>query len=485
VLETYEFSRPSTSNEKAERFGRITSGELIPFTIGAGAYGKVGLDTTISTGEQKGVLLKTKVPESPSFATDIKPTTTAEFKGSGLGFDNFKITESVNEIAIPKNKKGTDVLIGETKNGYTDVYLKLNKEQAKSLSQTYTGNTRNIKTSEGSFLEFEPTGKITNPVYEKQGLSKLGTSEPEPELIGNMPVRENTGSAFNLRFEKKVNLQKGRLDMSNTDVLKLPEFTKTINSNGKIVDDFNINNYYKKPKFEEPLHLNSGHNKKSYRRSISDDSTGVMTMSDLFVDTPLKDVIKGYSLQKKPTYIGEMSNMQTRYVKFEQPLTKTKNDMSEMQNLYNDAKARGKDPIVNKNTLKNISLSRYANTGKSPRPFIPTSSNKNPFGKKSSITQNNTFTITKAKTDTTPDSKTIFKTSTSTKSITDVTKTEYIPDIVKTSRKSKNEIPLVVVPTFKLPNIGEKTNKSKKGGNWKYDRLTNNFGSLQNAKWKW
>lgn len=315
----------------------------------------------VSAGEQ-GFLLKFKVAETPSIPDPmVKPTIQAEFKGSTMGIDVFDIQKLNTEVTEFKpTTVGREVLIGESKGGYTDVYFKLNEQQASAISQRYTGNVRNIKTPEGSFVEFEPTGKIDVPIYEKSGSSRIGT--PEAELIGNLP----DGKTYDLsiRLEKRVNLQKGELSLSDSNRQLLPEFTTTIEGRGKIVNDFDINDFYKTPDVAGPLQLRSG------TKMVEQPRTGFLASEEAIL-RPRKRVTE----YKEPTFIGEMSEMQTRFVHAEKPVLKfqespSKLDMSQMQKLYDEAAKHGNDPLSKSETAKKVSIKRVSQPDREFMPFI-------------------------------------------------------------------------------------------------------------------
>lgn len=310
----------------------------------------------ITTGEQ-GFLLKLKVNEPINVPkTGIEPTIQAEYKGSTFGQDSFNIKKVNTEVTgFEAPKAGMEVLIGETKNGMTDIYVPMNEAQAAALSQQYKGALKNINTPEGSFIEFEPTSKIVNPVYEKSGNSRLSTSTPE--LIGEVPKTSATDFNNPFRVEQRVNLQKGELKISDSNQLQLPEVTRTINTKGEIVTDFNINDYYKKPEFEKPLQLESGHI--PVKRNLLTDESGTLSPRTQF--------------KPKETIIGEMPEMQTKFVRSEGPVVKFKEsnskiDVSNIQNLYDDAVRRGSDPTSD--PLKKVSLKRSMDPDRSTVPFI-------------------------------------------------------------------------------------------------------------------
>ena len=281
-------------------------GQVAGMVVGGKALAKGGSAIksklpAVATGEQ-GFLVKTKVLEIADVPEPgIKPTIQAEYRGSAFGIDNFDITKFNNEIAPlkPTNAAGREIFVGETRNSLTDIYFKLDSEQAAQLSQRYTGNVRNIKTPEGSFVEFEPTGKIEPPIYERSG-ARIPTAEPE--LIGKMPGSNvkpfGTEGGASIRLEKRVNLQKGDLSLSNSNRQLLPEFTTTIEGRGKVVTDFDINEFYGPPATRDPLQLESG-------VSIIEAQRKGFFASEEAILNPRKQVRE----YKKPTFIGEMQEV--------------------------------------------------------------------------------------------------------------------------------------------------------------------------------
>jgi|GEM_PF-4356454 len=297
----------------------------------------------VATGEQ-GILLKTKVVESPlDLKTSPKATNFAEYKNTVFGKDVFKTWEANTELVnIEPKAKGSSVLIGETKNGITDVYTRISKPQAEAIAKKYYSNTRNIKTPEGSFLEIEPTGKIDPAVFNK--LDKR-IETPNFKEIGTLKESNNLNIKNPFRIEKRVNLDKGILKFSDSKTLQLPEFTKTVTGNGKTV--------------VEPLSLESGLVKKS--RSLWNDNTATFK-------PPVE-----YATKER--FIGEMPEMQTRFVNNKQFLTKFKEpsikmDISDIQKLYNDAPKRGYDPIQTPKAVKKVSLDRSVKANRGISPFF-------------------------------------------------------------------------------------------------------------------
>jgi hypothetical protein len=323
----------------------------------------------VATGEQ-GFLVKFKVPESVEVPEPaIKPTIQAEYRGSGFGIDNFDIKSVNTEITpIKPTTKGIDVLVGETKGGYTDLYAPLSKEQAAQLQNRYTGNVRNINTPEGSFVEFEPTGIIESRTYSRSGPR---VTTPEPELLGKMPESNiinpfGTEGGAPIRIEKRVNLQKGELLVSDSNRALLPEFTTTVDSRGRVVNDFNINAYYREPKIQNFLQLESG-------VSIIEAPRKGFFASEEATLRPRRQFVE----YKEPTFIGEMPEMQTRFVRAERPLTVkdtelggiSRSEKDFIESLYRDA--------ANKNELvpspdKAFNIKRMGKTSRSSGilPFI-------------------------------------------------------------------------------------------------------------------
>ncbi|WP_048138776.1 hypothetical protein, partial [Methanosarcina sp. 2.H.T.1A.3] len=78
---------------------------------------------------------------------------------------------------------------------------------------------------------------------------------------------------------------------------------------------------------------------------------------------------------KEPTFIGEMSEMQTRFVHAEKPVLKfqespSKLDMSQMQKLYDEAAKHGNDPLSKSETAKKVSIKRVSQPDREFMPFI-------------------------------------------------------------------------------------------------------------------
>lgn len=422
----------------------------------------------ISTGKQ-GFLLKVKVPESTTVDPVIKPTIQAEFKGSGMGFDGFDI-QKINTEIIPfkATTAGKEVLIGDTTKGLTDIYIRTNEAQARALSNQYTGNVRNIKTPEGSFVEFEPTGKIEYPIYQRTG-SRISTSTPE--MIGEIPkVNLKINNPF--RFEKRVNLQKGELQISNSNTLQLPETTTTINIKGKVVKDFDIRKFYKEPVFQEPRQLNTGTItlKEPLPRGslLSSETAELMPRSK-------------YRTQLKPTEIGEMPQMNIRSVKVERPLVSFKEssnkiDISDMQKLFDDAVKRGSDPIQPPSPLKKVSLNRYSKPGKGFMPVLAGLPDSSTVPQTKDVTLPDMITGVSPFPVIDPDpfpSPDPYHSSRRSRTPTPAT-SETIPDINIRTLIKLPEIKPVKYRKPKDKNVQQKS-KKRKSTSWDYDRLLNDW----------
>ncbi|WP_342305534.1 hypothetical protein [Methanolobus sp. ZRKC5] len=363
VLTGEGFERDPTTQEKAERFGTAVSTEIIPFTIGAGAGAmKSKLPAITSSSTEQGFLLKMKVPEAVKIQEPVvKPTTEATYKGSAFGVDSFEIKAVNREITtIKPQQPATDVLIGKKSGGYTDIYVELSDKQAAAISKQYTGKLRNIKTSEGSFVEFEPTGKIESAIYEKSGATKINAPDTSG-LIGDMPEISTTKFTNPFRVEKRVDLQKGELTIGDSNVLQLPEFTREINVDGKVVNDFNIYDYYKKPDFQEPKMLESGLVKDRSLKNFISDEQGALAVKPRY--------------NVKDPFIGEMPPMTLKSVKVEQPLATYKDsdvsmiDRTQKFSDINEAAKRNIDPSSIQDSIISTQIKQFSNSKRSANPL--------------------------------------------------------------------------------------------------------------------
>lgn len=376
ALGTVDYTIDTAKNDPIQLVSDAAVFSALGYGIGKAGTTIKSKVPAIATGEQ-GILLKTSISESPIVnKVGIEPTTFVEYKGSAFGQDIFNIKKFNTELTTIKPKpKGAEVLIGETKGGYTDVYTPVTESQAAAISQNYYAKTRNIKTSEGSFLEIEPTGKIETPIYEKSG-QRISTSQPE--LIGNSPESSTLNLQNKYRIEKRVDVQKGELSISNSDTLQLPEFTQTLNSKGKVINDFNIHEFYKNSEVEPIKQLESGHAKQNIRKSLVNDESGNFNINDFF-EAPLKDKVRGYTMQEKPTYVGDMPEMNIKMQKASNKVSlkeSKKTDIAEVQKLYDEASARNSDPVSNKVSLKRVNKQ-----------------NKNTFGIFADFRQDSTISI--------------------------------------------------------------------------------------------
>lgn len=379
-------------------------------------------------------------------------------------FEGF--TDSGN-IASPKKHR---TFIGETKDGFTDIYFEVDKATALKLSKQYSGNVKNIKTSEGSFLEFEPTGLIENPVIKKSG----ATSLPKPhEQIGNMPetpVRpfgvEPSGNLF--RFEKKVNLQEGKI----TSVKDIPisKEGRIFDTSGKVVNDFNIRDFYKNP--ETQKQLPNALKKEYHRKDFWMDESGSHAY---FQDQ--KTFLDYKMVQKNPDFVGIMPEMQTKYVKVERQLTVKENvklSNSQFQKLYDDAVKRGNDPLTN----KGVKIERFGKSSRSKDVFIPvlrpstgTKSDVKPSFKpfdNPNITPNpnpNPFTKINQNPKPSPKPSTTLPKPSTPRTIVDMPKTPVLP-MFETKKKNKRK------------------SKSKKSTSWEYDRIINKYNNPYEFQFK-
>lgn len=282
------------------------TGQLVGMFLTGKAAGKVGSiikqkTPAISASEQS-FLVKTKVSDTAKpIIEQPKPITQAEFRGSGFGVDNFKISDIQSQVgATAKPQPTLDVLVGKSKGGVTDVYFKADKATAQALAEKYTGTVENIKTPQGSAVVFEPTGLKTTTSFTKTGSARIGT--PERILIGE---QSTPGASVSnpFRLEKRTNLQPAKLELAEP-AKALSEFTRTIDAKGKVVNDFNIRDYYKTPDAAEFLQLESGLIKQ--KKSLISDTSGTLKPKVEF--------------KRKPSFIGEMPEMQTRYVRFAEPV---------------------------------------------------------------------------------------------------------------------------------------------------------------------
>jgi hypothetical protein len=273
---------------------------------GAGKAGAVVKSKTPALGWKstpQEFLVKGKIPDSKGAKpVDPTPIKQAEYQGSMFGQDSFKISDLQLQVSSPKAAgAGAEVLIGKSKGGFTDVYFKADKSTAQQLSKSTFGTIENIRTPEGRFMVFDPAGPIQNPTIPKTPHSRVGTQSFEQ--IGKQPGRTGAQVESPFRIEKRVDLQKATLQSSEAPVA-LPEFTRTVDARGKTVQDFNVRDYYKEPIFRDPLQLDSGLVKQ--KRSFFGDETATLKPRTEY--------------KPKSQYIGEMPDMQTRYLRFAEPV---------------------------------------------------------------------------------------------------------------------------------------------------------------------
>jgi hypothetical protein len=449
--------------------GMVISGKAAGKAMGAAK--KAAPSINIASASQD-VLVKVRVPEAPKVTTaDPLPIKQAEYKGTVFGQDSFKISDVQSQVNPASNPQpSTNVLLGKTKDGFTDVYFKIDKAMALDMSRKYTGNVENIRSPQGSFAVFEPTGIIDSVSFQKSGAARL----PKPaEQIGSLPEKsvrpfgvEPSGDL--LRIERKVNLQEGALKVSPINQLQLPEFTKTVEAKGKVANDFNIRDFYKSPRFEKPLQLESGLVKQ--RRNLFADTTA-----------ELKPRLQ---YQEKPTIIGNMPEMQTRYVNVERPLAMKdplKTDMSQMQKLYDKAAKQGKDPIPTIDSISRVKTTRFPGQSRSPAPIVIPSllprGTPSPKGKAEPALSK-------------------YSTPIRFHELAAIPKTDFMREPAGRSKtplsypvlKDATVVTTSTVPKLLVPKISESRKKrqpkkkSKGSAEWEYDRIANKYNNPFNIK---
>jgi hypothetical protein len=348
--------------DPARGTGQLVGMVLTGKALGEGAAVIKERLPAISTGEQS-FLVKTKIADTAKpLMEQPKPVIQAEFQSTALGQDVFKISEVQSQVgAAAKTQPSMDVLVGETKGGYTDVYLNVDKATAQQLSQKYTGTIENIKTPQGSAVVFEPTAERAITVFEKTDSARIGT--PERILLGE-ESQPGIRTSNPFRIEKRRNLQPGSIELSES-AKALPEYTAEVNARGKVVTDFNINDYYKSPEFADPLQLNSG------TKLVEQPRPGFFASEEATLGRS-----RTFTEYKEPAFIGDMPEMQTRYARVKQELTfkepdAVKSDLSHMQRLYDEAANRGYDPIRGPDIFgdKSARISRTSTPRGSSSPF--------------------------------------------------------------------------------------------------------------------
>lgn len=149
------------------------------------------------------------------------------------------IINDVPLIEAPGGISAPDVKIFTKPNkaGTADVFFKLNPEQAGQVAKQYTGNIRNIRTPEGSFIEFEPTGTIKTQKVSRTGLKGLTTQTPQ--LIGAAGnIKSSRGLRSPVRLEARENIQPASIRASNIpERLQIPDFTYDLEATARPVKD--------------------------------------------------------------------------------------------------------------------------------------------------------------------------------------------------------------------------------------------------------
>ncbi|OPY25518.1 MAG: hypothetical protein A4E23_00070 [Methanomethylovorans sp. PtaU1.Bin073] len=436
--------------------GMLLTGSVIKGSIEVGKTGLKSLKASVPrvtlASEPQGFLLK---KSGVTIAEDVS------------------IVNDVLKIEAPKTAETPEIKIfaKSTGNGVADVYFKLTAEQAAKVSQNLKGNIRNISTSYGSFVEFEPTGVIKSSNISRSGLKSI-TTRKTPELIGDFSEVNNPLSLKNpLRLETRENIQPASVRGVNVpERLQLPEITYDLETTARTAS--------------ETLALKSG------RTSFWESEAAELLTKD-----------------KKKTVTNEMPWMKERVVQTKAELTfkdpsKLSVDFSpEFERLYKTAKEPEKIPTpratLEASLLKDSMVSPRAASKKSllglgeftrpnvspavnPLPYpIPQASpfpSTTPFPGLSSYTKPSTKSKTKAipnlfpETSPSPDPA---------KYISD----PVISDSFVKPKRGRKSTDYPIVPSF-VPT--RKSKKSKKGKNsssgWEYDRLYNSYGDA--TKWR-
>jgi len=160
-------------------------------------------------------LVRTELPTAPKATTEAPKFTQLEYinqvTGKGKVFTEMK---EPSVIPRPKAEPTVDVLIGkQTQPGYQEVFFRASAEEAAKFAKTYEGNIRQIRTPEGSAIEFTPTGKRT---IQEGGIKpteqRIGTFEPE--LIGEVGLKPSKKFELPFRLEKRVQAEPGKISLS-------------------------------------------------------------------------------------------------------------------------------------------------------------------------------------------------------------------------------------------------------------------------------
>lgn len=234
--------------EQAKTQPERLAGNIIGGAIAGGAVikgGKVIKQNVPSISKApQDIYIKTKVSSTPEIKTpEPKPIKQAEYIASGIGKDNFKITEIQSQVTkAPTPKKTIDVLTGKTEKGVTDVYIKVDKNTAKNVAGKYSGELKNVKINDDIHaMVFEPKAEIVNKPYVPKSETPKLTTKPKRTAIGtssgvskSKPI--NVKNPY--RLETKLTLQETKLTISDRPNVKLlPESTQTIEVKAKVVTE--------------------------------------------------------------------------------------------------------------------------------------------------------------------------------------------------------------------------------------------------------
>lgn len=160
-------------------------------------------------------LVRTELPTAPKATTEAPKFTQLEYinqvTGKGKVFTEMK---EPSVIPRPKAETTVDVLIGkQTRPGYQEVFFRASAEEAAKFAKTYEGNIRQVRTPQGSAIEFTPTGKRT---IQEGGIKpteqRIGTLEPE--LIGESGLKASKKFELPFRLEKRVQAEPGKISLS-------------------------------------------------------------------------------------------------------------------------------------------------------------------------------------------------------------------------------------------------------------------------------
>lgn len=432
----------------------------------------------ISTGEQ-GILLKTKLVESPTIPETVPESTiTAEYLGKSLGKDVFDIQESVLDVSTVKPEvAGTDILIGKRKGEVNDVYFNIPESNVSEISANYYTKTRNIKTSEGSFLEVEITGKMDPVSFTKSNSPKISGPE-NTVLIGELSAQSPGKFKSPFRLEKRVDLQKGKLTVSDSQILQIPEATITLDSSGKVVSDFNIYDYYRNPDFEQNLQLGSGlvKAKKSFLASEEatlNPSTKYVQKEAFIGEMPEMNlkILRGQDIfRMQELYDTGLETSKNKLAAYKEP-DLSNNDLARMQRLYDEAASRGSDPITRPEQLTRTTLERITNPERSFFPGIV------PSHGTSTVTHTSNMPDLSPATNPFPEFEPAPAPSPAPAKPKPGTKVETkFAEALNTNIEALLEMPsLKKVKSSRESKSGSKKVRRKKSSSWEYDRLVNDW----------